>query len=224
MRKSTYNTLPDSEASACRPWQVPEVSGHATAGATASAAPVAAALATAGQIEEIQRQAWQEAFDEGRREGLEKGLAEARSRVDRLDAILSLLDAPLEALDDRLVEEVCKLSLIIARQIIRREIRTDPAQIMAVIREAAEVLPVGAQTVRLYLNPEDAAIVREISSRDGENGGTWRIQEDPAIARGGCRVETDNSRIDASVEKRLAVVAAQLLGGEREGDDGAHCG
>ncbi|MOA05705.1 flagellar assembly protein H [compost metagenome] len=40
---------------------------------------------------------------------------------------------------------------------------------------------------------------------------TWRIVEDEALLPGGCRVETEHSRIDATVETRIAQATAQLL-------------
>jgi flagellar assembly protein FliH len=42
--------------------------------------------------------------------------------------------------------------------------------------------------------------------------------EDPLITRGGCKVDTEVSYIDATVENRLAAVIATLFGGEREQD------
>lgn len=176
-------------------------------------------MTTAAQIEEIQRQAYDEAFALGRQEGMEKGQAEMQARIRRLESIIDLLESPLRELDEQLVDEMNRMVLIIARHVIRREIRADPAQVMGVIRQAAEVLPVGARSVRLYLHPEDATLVKELTHRSEEDAGSWKILDDPAMMRGGCRVETESSRIDASIEKRLAMIATELLGGAREGDD-----
>ena len=38
------------------------------------------------------------------------------------------------------------------------------------------------------------------------------------LSRGGCRVSTDTSRIDATVENRVNAVIAEVLGGERDVD------
>jgi flagellar assembly protein FliH len=45
-----------------------------------------------------------------------------------------------------------------------------------------------------------------------------QIVADPLQTRGGCRVLTDTSQIDASVEARLNAVIAHVLGGERSSD------
>ncbi len=221
VEKNSYKVISSGPESAaeCRPWVIPEVTapgsragGHADAGGI---------MLTAGRIEEIQCQARQEAFDLGRKEGLEQGKADASAQADRLLAIMRLLAAPLEEIDERVVEEVTQLALAIARHVIRREIKMDPRQILGVVQQAAEALPVSARRVRLLLNPEDAHIVREIMNLSSERNGGWELIEDPAISRGGCRVETESSRIDATIEKRLAAIAAELLGGDRERDHDA---
>ena len=51
-----------------------------------------------------------------------------------------------------------------------------------------------------------------------ENEAQIQILDDPVQARGGCKVQTETSQIDASVETRLNAIIAQVLGGEREED------
>ena len=110
------------------------------------------------------------------------------------------------------------LSTAVAKQIVRREIKTDPGQIIAVVREAISALPVAAREIKLRLHPEDAALVKQsISIPEGEQ--RWRIIDDPVLSRGDCKVETESSRIDATVDQRVAEIAAALFGGEREADD-----
>ena len=58
-----------------------------------------------------------------------------------------------------------------------------------------------------------------LSLRDDQSH--WQFEPDPLIARGGCMVETESSRIDASVETRLAAIASKMFGGERGSDRGA---
>ena len=43
----------------------------------------------------------------------------------------------------------------------------------------------------------------------------WSIAEDPIIARGGCRVSSESSSIDAQVEQRLGAAIAAALGDAR---------
>jgi flagellar assembly protein FliH len=174
-------------------------------------------IMAADQYQRIQKEAHGEGFEAGRKEGLAKAQAESEALVGSLRSILNTLSTPLSEMDDQIESELVQLAIIAARHVLRREVKTDAAQILAAVREAMGVLPVAARNVRLHLHPEDAAIVRErMNLNEGETA--WRIVEDPSMSRGGCVVHTETSRIDASVESRLAAVMAAMLGGERSDD------
>lgn len=174
-------------------------------------------LLTAEQLERIQRDAYDEGFAVGRREGLETGRAEAQARIQRLAGLLDGLAQPYAELDEEVEGELVALTTMIARHLVRRELKTQPDEIVRVVREAVQALPGAARGVRLYLNPADAVLVREaLPAVETEHA--WKIAEDPALSTGGCRVESEHSRIDASVESRLNAAIAQALGGERRAD------
>jgi len=199
---------------------------------------------TLDDIEAIQREAHEEGFaagyQEGRREGrdqgykkgqqeghaegYQRGYAEALAagrdetalRAQKLDQILSAMHRPLEHLDKTVEDELASLAVEIARQLVRRELRVSPGEIVAVVREAVNLLPVASVGIQVRLHPDDAHLIREILSLGREDQPVWQIIEDQAITRGGCMVNTDLSRIDATVEKRLGAVIATVLGDERE--------
>ena len=143
-----------------------------------------------------------------------KRVAELNSRVTRLDAILKMLSRPLEDLDSEVEKQLTLLALTVGKQMVRRELKTDPAQVIAVIRESVARLPAAARDVRVHLHPEDAAVVREVLAAPA-NDRAWSIVEDPALARGGCVVRTDTSQIDARLDSRLNAVVSAAFGDER---------
>ncbi len=215
-----------SKQTAYERWEVPNISAPDMDGAIQKTRQQKETeLVTAAKIEEIQKQAWDEGFAQGHQEGIEKGLEDARvvieQKLSQLDSILNLLAHPLEELDDVVIEQTAELAMAVARQLVRRELRTDPGQIIAVVREAINELPVSARKVRVMLHPDDASLVREAFSRpeeDEEAALNWRIVEEPLLQVGDCKVVAENSSIDATVEKRLNRVIAQVLGGERADD------
>ncbi len=175
---------------------------------------------------------FQKGLEQGISEGLQQGKARAeqseslieierqqlQARTRHLEALLSALADPVSQLDKEVEDQLVELVLAVSRQLIRRELKADPGQIIAVVREAVSLLPVAAREYRLALHPEDAALVREALAMDDSDGNRpWTIVEDPTLTRGGCRVVSEASYIDATVERQLAAVAATLLGDEREG-------
>lgn len=196
---------------------------------------------TVDEIEAMQKQAYDEAFEQGRQQGFEQGSKQGfeqgqkqgleaghkkgyeesqhllQKQLAELNLLLESLAAPFKNLDEEVESELVKLVIAIAGQIIRREIKLDPGQIVGVIREAVNVLPLATQKITLNLHPEDADLVRSVLKLD-ENPPPWRLQDNPLITRGGCTVETDISTVDATLENRLSAVIATLLGGERQRD------
>jgi flagellar assembly protein FliH len=195
-------------------------------------------MLTADEIEAVQKQAHDEAFtqgwEEGRKQGYDdgyrqgreqghsegyaEGQAEIKQLSERFEQILKTLDQPLEELDACVEQELTTLAIAVARQLIRRELRTDPGQIVAVVREAMALLPSSARKISLHLHPDDAGLVRHALSLDDDGEQSWKIVEDPLLTRGGCKITSATSSIDARVEKRLNAVIAKAFGGERGGD------
>lgn len=182
-------------------------------------------LMTAERLEEIERQACEEGLSRGHDEGFARGHAEGleageraiRDRVAQLERLFDAMAQPLADLDERVEGELVTLALTVAKQLLRRELKSDPGQVVAVVREAIGALPSAEGRIHVHLHPEDAGLVREALHLDDMER-PWRIVEEPSMSRGGVRIVTPTSRIDASLEARLNAVIASVWGGEREGD------
>jgi len=195
-------------------WDLPAVSGRSTIQARRPGKTVA-------EIEEVERRAYEEAFEQGRAAGLaaaraesEKQLATLKAQVQRFEGTIGLLAQPLQQVNEEVEQQLMSLAMTIARQLVRRELKTDPAQVIAIVRETVALLPAAARDVRVHLHPDDAAVVRErLATPTADRA--WTIVEDPVMTRGGCKVTTDTALIDARVETRLNEVITAMLGEER---------
>ena len=219
-----------SELESLRLWSMPDVSGVTAPkiSETVELEDEPTPILTVDEIESMQKQAYEEAFaqgkmhgfqqgfDEGSKKGYEDNLHLLQAQAATLVSLMEALCEPFKCLDDAVEKELVKLAIGIATQMIRREIKSDPGQIVAAVRETINVLPLASQKISLKLHPEDAELVR--SALALEMSPNWSLVEDPLITRGGCKVDTEVSHVDATVEHRLAAVIANLLGGEREQD------
>jgi flagellar assembly protein FliH len=169
---------------------------------------------TVSGLADLQAEAHAEAFAQGLAEGREAGRGEVRAQVDKLAGMFYDLAKPFEVLNAAVEHELLTLAMALARQIVRRELKTDPTQIIGIIRDAIAALPVATRDVRVHLHPEDAAVVKQHLAPT-ENERAWNIIEDPVMARGGCQITTATSRIDARLETRLGSILSELLGTER---------
>jgi flagellar assembly protein FliH len=199
-----------SDASLAAVWELPPVDG-----------PVVARRRRGADLDGVEREAWDKGYADGREAGLaaaqqeqQSAQAEVDRRVGHLGSILEFMAKPLAELDHQVQRQLATLAGAIARHVIRRELKMQPDDIIAVIRDTVSLLPVTAREVRVHLNPEDAKLVRlrlaEVTSERA-----WSMTEDPILPRGGCRVTSENSSIDARVEQRLGAAIAAVLGDER---------
>ncbi len=179
---------------------------------------------TVGELEALERAAWQEAFTQGKEAGLAAARVETETRrknlelqAARLASILDLLAQPLKQVDAEIEKQLVTLAFTVARQLVRRELKADPTQVIAVVRDTVALLPLAARNVRVHLHPEDAALLREKLATPSADR-AWTLVEDPVQSRGGCRVTTENSQIDARLETRLGAALSALLGDERGGE------
>ena len=176
---------------------------------------------TVEDIELLQKEAEQEGykkgFDEGREAGLEAGQADIAQQLKYLTQIMMSLNTPLKDLDQQIENDLMALVSTMTRQLVRRELKTEPEHVIGAMRAALAVLPISERKLKIYLHPQDVDLVKKGLSLD-DDGSSWQWIEDPTLTRGGCRLETADTMIDATVEARLESVINKMLGGERSDD------
>jgi len=171
---------------------------------------------TLEELESIRQEAYNEGFAIGEKEGFHSTTLKVRqeaetalaAKVASLELLMANLFEPIAEQDTQIEKSLVDLVQHITKQVIKRELAIDSTQIEHVMRDALKLLPLGVENVRLYVNPQDFAQVKALRERHEE---TWRIVEDESLLPGGCRVETEHSRIDASVESRVTQVMAKLF-------------
>lgn len=162
-------------------------------------------LPTADELQRIQQQAYQEGFAAG----MKDGRAESHAIAQRMQAAMQSLQRSMSQFEEEMAREIMNLALDIAQQMVRSSLEADPDIVLAVVREAIESLPQTYQHPTMVLHPQDAELVREMLAEEYQ-GEIWRIQEDARMVRGGCRVETGATEIDANMEGRWQRIVSAL--------------
>jgi flagellar assembly protein FliH len=176
---------------------------------------------TLDELEAIRQQAYNEGFATGEKDGFHAGQLKARQeadaalapRVESLERLMGQLLDPIADQDRNLEHAMATLVSHMAREVIQRDLLIDSSQIRQVLREALKLLPMGASNVRIHVNPQDFELIKALRERHEES---WRILEDSSLLPGGCHIETEHSRIDASIETRLTQAIKQLFEQQRE--------
>ena len=145
----------------------------------------------------------------GYADGLAMGRAEAARELEHLQSIAVTFGDAVAQADEVIASDVLDLALHLARGMLRTALDVKPELILPVIREAIGYLPVFQQPAKIILNPEDAPLVQDAMGEELEKSG-WRVVTDPAVARGGCKIDTPQNQIDAQAAARWQRLAHAL--------------
>lgn len=159
----------------------------------------------------------QRAFERGHAEGLAEGLSQAQTEAAQVrathkaqvDQVLADLRSRFAELESQGADQVLDLALEIARQVVRYELSHTRAALLPLVQEAVLAVIDRHASPRIHVNPADF----ELLAADGKNEGALRHAEfipDPGVARGGCRVETPQASVDATLEARWARALSPL--------------
>jgi len=159
-----------------------------------------------------------QAFEKGYADGLDKGTRQSQADHARLSSTLThLLDAladPYADINEQVLDNLAKLAGKIARCLVKRELRTEPETIMALVRDTVGILSASAERIHVHLNPADSLLIHAIA-RTGSEKSRWELIDDPLIARGDCRVTWRDAMIDGNLQTRINTIITQFQGDER---------
>ena len=189
-------------------WVMPEVTGHIAGAEAGFKRPQ-----TVEDIEALQKQAW----EEGRKEGYQAGMDQIHKKGEQLLGMFRFMERPLEDLDDTVISQLTEVALTVMRLLLKKECATDAAHIQGLIQETLEFLPVRSRDIKIRLNPDDMKLLQHSGiSFDAEQSS---YISDPSVTQGGCKIESDQSHIDASMETRIQQMIDQLTDDRPHYDD-----
>ena len=137
------------------------------------------------------------------------GCNECRDIPDDRGKVQIKMRARFGELHEAGADALLDLAFTIARQVIRRETAIRRDALLPLAREAVSMVVDQHANPRVFLHPHDLATLQPEFEADGLFKGC-RFIADPRIARGGCRVETAQGEIDATLASRWERVLASL--------------
>jgi flagellar assembly protein FliH len=206
-RQAATSVIRKEDQPACQPWEIASFEGDPQAVTNANRPGIS--LPTIEQITQIQEQARKEGYGIGLAEGLAEGRRQAALEATRLSKLAEAFTTEVSKADEVISQQVLDLSIDLARALLKSALTVRPELVIPIVREAVRYLPAMNQPAMLYLNPGDAALVRENIGDELEKMG-WQLTGDAQLGPGSCRVETANNQIDASLPTRWQRLVAAL--------------
>jgi len=185
------------------------------AAAVAAGKAEAASPDQAAQIQRMEQQCEQR-VKEARTAGLREAEAAARTRAAaEVQPVLEKLARSIEDLAQiraRLRKQAegdtIKLSLAIARRVLRRELAIDQDAMRGLVMAALEKLQ-AQEICRVRTNPAQAAAITACL-REGASNAKVEVIPDGSLQPGGVIFETNQGNLDASVDSQLAEIERGL--------------
>jgi flagellar assembly protein FliH len=193
------------ERPVCQPWELASFDPHPAS----QPGHYAVVLPTIEQITAIEEQARQEGYLAGHAEGLAAGREEAARETARLHSLADTFSTEIAQADETISQQVLDLSVDLARAMLKSALAIRPEVVIPIVREAVRYLPALHQPALLFLNPADAALVKERIGDELAKMG-WQLTEDMQLEPGSCRVETSSNQIDATLPTRWQRLTAAL--------------
>ena len=167
----------------------------------------------AAEIEAIIVERERAAREIGFREGEAAGKAQAESgvgiAVNRLAQSIAELDQYRALLLRQTEREAVRLSIAVARRVLRRELNVDPSAMEDLIRGALEKLQ-SQERCRVRMHPRQLPVLRSEVERLGMTAKV-EIIEDSAQEPGAAVFEMSRGNLDASIDMQLKEIERGLV-------------
>ena len=179
--------------------------------AKAEAAQIVAEAQT--QHDKLVADARSEGFEQGSSEGYEKGKAEVERLIERMHKVLEAVMQRREEILQDTESQIVELVILMARKVIKILSENQKNVIMAnTVAALRKVKTRGNVTLRV--NIEDVKLTTAHADefiQHVENVQGITVQEDSAVEKGGCIVETDFGAIDARISSQLTELENKIL-------------
>ncbi|MCX7904172.1 MAG: FliH/SctL family protein [Caloramator sp.] len=168
-------------------------------------------------LEDAQKKGYSTGYTKGYQDGFQKGLDEAKIEAQKLKEEIDLYakNVQLEVKEyiKQKEEEIIRLSLEIARQILKSEITVNKEAILNIARSVISK-SLDKRQIILKLNPSDYSFLK--GRRDEleifvENSNDLILLADPDVQEGDVVAETPSGYIDAKIETQIKQILNKLL-------------
>ena len=157
-----------------------------------------------------------DAYQRGRQAGVTEGREQVKNDFEAAITVVLNIGQELDSLRQTILEnsrdELQALALAIAEKVTRRSVREQSETISRTVEEAIH-LAISSEEITVLINPADYQTIMDKSDelKAGVTGlRTLAIRADETIERGGCRLESDNCIVDATMAGQLADIALRL--------------
>lgn len=168
---------------------------------------------------------YQEGYDKGEQEGYDAGLAkgeadgkmlseaQARELIDSLEAMCHKAEEAWQTMVKESESQILSLIGKIAEKVVMASVDLSEGAVRASVLEALSVMP-DPEEIVLNIAPEDYEYIEMVKEDFFEAFKSLKhvsVVSNPAVSRGGCKIESSKGRVETDVASRLEAVKNSML-------------
>lgn len=165
-------------------------------------ATLAQAMAQKAAIEQERIRTLTEARDRGLEEGRAQAALECAGLHAELRRLIEELSPAFERFCLQQAPSLTQLCITAVEKILHEQLSLEPERVVAIVRAAIAHVP-HSQRLTVQVHPEDLPLLQEAILTEGHLSHEVTLEGDPQLQRGGCRVESRQGVVDASLEGAL---------------------
>ena len=146
---------------------------------------------------------------EGQRQIAEYIRTEGQAAANRFAKLFAVAQQQIADAEQTIAEGVLELSCELARQVLRRELSTNPNAVHSVIRESLALLLTDGKTALVRMNPLDIEVLSDVLRTEFEHL-SLTLVPDSSLERGSCLAEAAGTVVDGTMERRWQRTVASL--------------
>ncbi|PLX84498.1 MAG: hypothetical protein C0617_07650 [Desulfuromonas sp.] len=155
------------------------------------------------------------AFASGRQAGIEQVEERMDDLAQAFGTALEEISRLRETLLKNSTRDMVRLVMAVAEQVIHCEVTANPEVVLGAVKGALQA-SLGCDELQVRVNAEDYALLTEkkplfLASISGLKNIVF--EADPAVARGGCLVESEFGEVDATIASQTEEIRQNLLKG-----------
>jgi flagellar biosynthesis/type III secretory pathway protein FliH len=153
-------------------------------------------------------------FEDGLKRGSEKGYKDTQTIRNQAGNVLKEAQRVSREYIDAQRGEIVDLAMAIAEKIIGYQADTNDSVVISIVKDAISSSVYREQLI-IRVNPMDYAIIdcrRDEIVKMAGGDKIINIIRDDEIKRGGCRLDTGASSVDAAIDEQLQKIKEALLG------------
>lgn len=151
------------------------------------------------------------AFDEGYKAGIDKANEDIKYFREQLKTFLTANKEVFEYI----APDILEISVDIAKKIIKKEVATDPQIVMNIILDVLKTVSKSEPKILIKVNPTEVQFVKDnMPNALYELGVEAKVSVvgDESLQAGGCKFETSNGIVDASIDAQTEIIKKALRG------------